>query len=461
MHLIFERYIISNCEYSWFTFLQITKHPDADFVKNRKIRIKLTGDGTKIGKRLHVVNFAFTLLDEGEKAYSASGNHCVAIIKEPESYEALKPALEDIIKEVETTQSLCINKTTYSLEYYLGGDWKFLAMATGIDSASSEYACIWCKCPALERHITDEKWSITDIECGARSIGENIRIASSRQKQFNVSRQSLFPTIPLTRVVVDNLHMFLRVGDVLIDLLIGSLRVLDRVNQSLHVRSLDGLTHLKTFESQVKQLGISGYSFYIGKQSQKLKWRTLTGPEKLTLFTNFNVLSVFPDLPHSEEVQQLWKDLIIIHKLFSSKAEELTTEKIMEFETLSKAFVDNFIKIYPAKHVTPYMHCMMYHVSEFMQLHGSILMFTQQGLEKYNDLMTKDYFWATCHQNEQCLIQILQKQNRLEHLENLGAQRPNKHAITCSNCKQKGHCTIGGHAKPPVAIVVSPYFTAI
>ena len=103
--------------------------------------------------------------------------------------------------------------------------------------------------------------------------------------------------------------------------------------------------------------------------------------------------------------------------------------------------MDDFIKIYPAKHVTPYMHCMMYHVSEFMQLHESILMFTQQDLEKYNDIMTKDYFWATCHQNEQCLIQILQKQNRLEYLENLGAQpeRPNKHTITCSNCKQKGH----------------------
>ena len=415
--------------------MQITKQPVAD----KKIRIKLTGDGTKIGKRLHVVNVAFTLLDEGEKAYSAAGNHCIAIIKEPESYESLKPALEDIIKEVEMTQTLSIKETVYSLEYYLGGDWKFLAMVTGIDSASCEYACIWCKCPALERHITDEKWSISDTTCGARSIEENIRIATSHSKQYNVSRQPLFPTIPLTRVVVDNLHMFLRVGDTLIDLLIGSLRTMDRVNQTLRVRSLDGLTHLKTFECHVKQLGISGYSFWIGKQSKQLKWRSLTGPEKLTLFSNINISTVFPDLPHNQEVQKLWEDFIVIHKLFSSKPTELTPESITRFETLSKAFVGDFIKIYPAKHVTPYMHCMMYHVSEFMQLHGSILMFTQQGLEKYNDLMTKDYFRATSHRNEQCLIQILQKQNRLEHLENLGARRPNKHAITCSNCKAKGH----------------------
>lgn len=129
-----------------------------------------------------MVNFAFTLLDKGEKGYAATGNHCIAIIKEPESYESLKQALEDIIKDVEMTQSLSIKETVYSLEYYLGGDWKFLAMVTEIDSASCEYACIWCKCPTLERHIMDEKWSISDIKCGACSTEGNIRITSSHSK---------------------------------------------------------------------------------------------------------------------------------------------------------------------------------------------------------------------------------------------------------------------------------------
>ena len=419
--------------------LQVTNSPDAEFIMTKTIRVKITGDGTKIGKHLHVVNFAFTVLDEGEKAYSASGNHCIAIIKEPESYVSLKPALEDIINEVQTLKTILINDNTYSIKYYLGGDWKFLAMVTGIDSTSCEYACIWCKCPALECHITDERWSISDTKYGARSIEENIRIASSPIKQFNVSHQPLFPTIPLTHVVVDNLHMFLRVGDTLIDLLIGSLRVMDRVNQTLRVRNLDGLAHLKIFENYLKQIGISGYSFWIGKQSKQLKWRTLTGPEKLILFLNIDIPTVFPQLPHKQEVQNLWKDFIVIHQLFSSKPEDLSSEIISQFETLSKAFVSEFISIYPAKHVTPYMHCMMHHVGDFMRLHGSILTFTQQGLEKYNDFMTKDYFRSTSHRNEQCLVQILQKQNRLEHLEKLGAKRQKRHVVTCSNCKATGH----------------------
>ena len=42
-----------------------TTPSDADFKVNRKVRVKLSGDGTQIGKHLHVVNFTFTLIDEG------------------------------------------------------------------------------------------------------------------------------------------------------------------------------------------------------------------------------------------------------------------------------------------------------------------------------------------------------------------------------------------------------------
>ena len=140
--------------------------------------MKLTGDGTRIGKRLNLVNFGFTILDEEEVAYSAAGNHCIAIIKEHEKYELLKPALQDIIEEVRTTKELRVNGVLFLIKYYLGGDWKFLAMATGIDSASCDHACIWCKCPALDRYITDETWSIIDPLKDAWTIEENMTIAS-------------------------------------------------------------------------------------------------------------------------------------------------------------------------------------------------------------------------------------------------------------------------------------------
>lgn len=87
----------------------------------------MTGDGTQIGKRLHVLNFGFTLLDDEETVYSAAGHHCIAIIKEPKKYHSLTASLEDIKAEVESLSTIEVNGICFDIVYYLGGDWKFLA----------------------------------------------------------------------------------------------------------------------------------------------------------------------------------------------------------------------------------------------------------------------------------------------------------------------------------------------
>ena len=195
----------------------------------------------------------------------------MAIFKEPESYTSMHECLKDIREEAESFTSITIDGVTFEIEYYLGGDWKFLAMAIGIDSATSTYACIWCKYPTAERANTTKKWSITDASKGARTIEENVQLGGRSTAKFNVSHVPLFPNIPLTRVVIDNLHMFLRVSDVLINLFIVELRALDRINQVTKLQSMEHLAHLLRFEKSVKDLGVSGYSFWIGRESRKLK----------------------------------------------------------------------------------------------------------------------------------------------------------------------------------------------
>ena len=113
--------------------------------------------------------------------------------------------------------------------------------------------------------------------------------------------------------------------------------------------------------------------------------------------------------------------------------------KAAEFQSMSTEFVRQFTAIYPSRHVTPYMHCMMQHVGEFMCTSGALLSFTQHGLEKYNDTMTKDYFRSSSHKGQECLIQILPKKNHMEHLEHAGAKRQKRHEVTCSQCGHKGH----------------------
>ena len=56
-----------------------------------KIQIKLLGDGTKVCRKLNLINFTFTVLNEGDLAKSPKGNHTVAIMNGTENYNDLRP----------------------------------------------------------------------------------------------------------------------------------------------------------------------------------------------------------------------------------------------------------------------------------------------------------------------------------------------------------------------------------
>jgi hypothetical protein len=108
------------------------------------IQIKLTGDGTNIAKSIHVVNFAFTLLNEESIASSPLGNHSIAILQGPEDYNALATSLSDIVKETSELQSIEVDGKEHNIEYFLGGDLKFLAIVCGIEAANAKYiVCLY------------------------------------------------------------------------------------------------------------------------------------------------------------------------------------------------------------------------------------------------------------------------------------------------------------------------------
>lgn len=119
-------------------------------LSEKKLRIKLTEDGTNLGRSLHVVNVAFCVLDEERAGTSPYGNHSLAILKVAEKYEQLALALEDVRVEVAQLDSILINDEVFEIELFLGGDWKFLAIVCGIDAAHSQHFCVWCKCPSSD-----------------------------------------------------------------------------------------------------------------------------------------------------------------------------------------------------------------------------------------------------------------------------------------------------------------------
>ena len=90
------------------------------------IWVKLTSDGTQVGRGLNVINVTFLSLEEEEMIMSVRGSHCIAILKVSKANcDELLSGLKDIINEARDLQCVAVVDTVLKLKYYLGGNMKF------------------------------------------------------------------------------------------------------------------------------------------------------------------------------------------------------------------------------------------------------------------------------------------------------------------------------------------------
>ena len=150
---------------------------------------------------------------------------------------------------------------------------KFLAMALGIEAANSTYSCVWCKCPARDCHNITKEWSVTDgTNGGARTIAEIQECARITKRKDTEDlkcaciNQPIFPCIPITRIIPDILHLFLRISDVLTNLLLLELRRMDGIDK---VNSkANNTTHISQYEKFLNEECKISFHFYTDKSSR-------------------------------------------------------------------------------------------------------------------------------------------------------------------------------------------------
>ena len=204
-------------------------------------------------------------------------------------------------------------------------------------------------------------------------------------------------------------------SDVLIDFLVIELRFHDCIDKVKKFSNFDcgKYKHIYGYEHFVTGVGIPGFQFYVGQSSKALKCRSLTGPEKLKVFENINIQMLLPlvNSEHCSRIQHLWSELYALNKILSKPAKELPETAINKYEDRARQWGKVFVGVYQSDRVTPYIHATMNHVHEFMRVHGSILPFTQQGLEKLNHNVTKNYFRSSSHRGEAAIQQLIEKQN--------------------------------------------------
>jgi hypothetical protein len=92
--------------------------------------------------------------------------------------------------------------------------------------------------------------------------------------------------------------------------------------------------------------------------------------------------------------------------LFSSETIQIETKKWLSL----------YISIYGHDRITPYIHIFSCHLHEFALVFENINDYNQQGFEKQNDQLTKDFQRSTNKSSETYLKQMIQKRNRVEAL---------------------------------------------
>ncbi len=78
--------------------------------------------------------------------------------------------------------------------------------------------------------------------------------------------------------------------------------------------------------------------------------------------------------------------------------------ELCKFEQICWEWVSAYTTSFMVKDVTPYMHVLMNHVAESLQLHGTMSHFNQQTMEKLNDTIISLFFHSS-NQNYRSFVQ--------------------------------------------------------
>lgn len=377
-----------------------------------QLNIKFSADGTNIGKKLKLINVVFTCLNHAD-CKASRGNFLLGVFRvKNENYEDLKVCLRELIEELSVIESVTIGEKTYAVKKCFVADWKCLALLMGLNSASSTYPCIWCKCPQSKFYNNYIEWSISDPNKGARTVEEAQSVRPKTDLNYGYKAEPILNCFNFWDIVPDMLHLFLRITDTLIGLLVADIRKRDPARSDLN---MENQPLLKTYVDYLEnELNITN-SYYKDFKGKKFALRDLSGGEKDKLFRSVDLKRLYPSWPNIDEVSLLWKSFYEVYTLIR-ECSNVTESDVIRAK--SARWLELFVNVYDKSQVTPYMHVFAAHLHDFFRLHGNVNMFNLQGLEKLNDLTTTHYFRSTNKhkRNHAALEQLLKKKTRLEIL---------------------------------------------
>jgi len=346
-------------------------------LKNNTINIRLAGDGTNICRNFTVLNFTFGFLDQNSVCLNeatmdpntALGNFILGKFHiKKECYLDLKTALKEIGERLSVLKEIVFEGMTYKIEFWLGGDLKFLLIMLGMNAANSGYPCPFC--------TLHKSMFIHDIS--SQKISRNLS-----DNNCGKVHEPIFSFINIYNVIPDSLHMGLRITDKLESNLKLDIEQLDETFDE-HLESNE---HFGNYVSYLESINIKK-PFYVNKSSSQLVLRDLNGREKKRLFESIDLPSLFPELENSSTKNELWKNFFDI--MYRMRDDRMSIDSI-KHET--QLWLQNYAAL-PEKGL-------------------SFNSFSMQGLEFLNCLDIRCFHRSTNKKGEKHLIK---KRSRIELL---------------------------------------------
>jgi hypothetical protein len=374
------------------------------------LHIRISGDGRNVGRKIKHVMITMMLLNHVDGSQKPDNHYTLVLYPGAESYETLRNALVSLISDLCTLQEngfTQIGNIYWPIKLYFSSDWKFLATCLGIKAANAHYFCPWCDC------------NKDNINTTSKTINKSMDNIKINYKKINGHiREPLFYMIPLQNWVVDELHIFLRITDRLWELMVSDL-CRETTNEEVWKEKI---------LLEMQRLKIS-FQFWNEKNTKKLQYTSLMGPDKLKILKEFNLSSVFQSITRATQVRALWDQFNELYLLIQDKQ---TTGEFFRYKAQAwlNAFLapsigqpnkNNFIRgMYRIQDVTPYIHVLVNHVAEFMEIHQEfgLAAFSCSPVEKKNHIQICLYFQNTLkdgvnnNSRKSAILEMLEHENR-------------------------------------------------
>ena len=217
-----------------------------------------------------------------------------------EDYDTLKVCQEEIFKQCHELDYIFIDDKRIKVEIILSADMKYALICKGLKAATSNYPCSWCTCHKDKFYI-NANWHIQDTARGARSYSQ--ALIKIKEKKEDLKMGYNHPPLTSLTHVVDLLHLFLRITDVLFNKFENELSAYDNKQRLIKVPVKDNY-YLKYAHFLKDTCKITHPTQY-NNDSDKITIRKLSGGNKkkiLEIFLNDNsiISNLFPGLRNKD-----------------------------------------------------------------------------------------------------------------------------------------------------------------